>query len=684
MAKIYALSILLFITIPLSAKVIYVNLNATGQNNGTSWVDAFTNPNQALPTAQYGDEIWVAKGAYFPYPAAPVLSFVLVSGTKLLGGFNGTEITASQRDWTINETILYGDEPGFTWLNVIYGENTDSTTLLDGFTIRGGHADITLFGLPCSMSNGVDCIGGGISLYNNNPETPTMLRVRNCRFINNGALQGGGIAANFSGGSGGLIVEKCYFNGNGCNDLGGGIFIETGQHPQYKFRVDSCLFEYNDGYTATCISVGNTNHQLDLRISNSVFQFNKSYYSCAGVYFGNGSFARPVVENCSFFQNESGSTNQTIPGSGGALFGSNFKVVSCYFRENKANNGGAIAIGNGEIFNCVFERNWAKKEGGALRLGNKIYLINCTFIANKSGKVGGAIRNISSTQDTILNCIFVGNRAVERGNWLSSDFGKNYFANSMIDVANCDSLKEGLHPMYDTLTCGPNMLFNIDPQFRDTVTGDFRLRGCSPLINQGDSAWVARFNLLQDIAGGSRWQDGLPDIGAYETAKSAPIQVSASVTSSNNQNSNGSVVLDSLSGGTLPYQFDWSNGSMADSISQLAAGVYTVTVSDAEGCTSSWAFEVQQMVGIIQTAKLHNLLIYPNPARDWVDILIPQTEQGLSLEITDLLGKVIFSKVLQDPGELFRLNITQFDSGLFWVMLKKQERIKYVGQLIKQ
>jgi len=184
--------------------------------------------------------------------------------------------------------------------------------------------------------------------------------------------------------------------------------------------VDSCLFEYNDGNTSACISIHNTNHQLDLQITNTVFQFNKARYSCAGIYIGNGSYAKPVVENCIFYHNEAGGTNQ-----------------------------------------------------------------------------------------------------------MASNFGNDYVDYTLIDVENCDSLKDGLHPMYDTLTCGPNMLFNIDPLFRDTAAGDFRLRGCSPLINQGDSTWAARFGLLTDLGGNSRWQDGIPDIGAYETAKTNPLSQSS-------------------------------------------------------------------------------------------------------------------------------------------------------------
>ncbi len=42
-----------------------------------------------------------------------------------------------------------------------------------------------------------------------------------------------------------------------------------------------------------------------------------------------------------------------------------------------------------------------------------------------------------------------------------------------------------------------------------------------------------------------------------------------------------------VSGGTLPYAFSWSSGETSEDISSKAAGAYTVTVTDDNGCTSS-------------------------------------------------------------------------------------------------
>lgn len=57
-------------------------------------------------------------------------------------------------------------------------------------------------------------------------------------------------------------------------------------------------------------------------------------------------------------------------------------------------------------------------------------------------------------------------------------------------------------------------------------------------------------------------------------------------------NADGAIDV-TASGGNPPYSYSWSNGDTSEDLTELAAGIYTVTVTDANGCTAEGAFIVK-------------------------------------------------------------------------------------------
>jgi hypothetical protein len=51
-----------------------------------------------------------------------------------------------------------------------------------------------------------------------------------------------------------------------------------------------------------------------------------------------------------------------------------------------------------------------------------------------------------------------------------------------------------------------------------------------------------------------------------------------------------------VSGGTPPYAYAWSNGATSEDVAGLVAGSYSVTVTDAHACTMSTSFTVTQPI----------------------------------------------------------------------------------------
>src|ERR1700752_3196366 len=104
------LALLLCFAFFAKAQTIYVDINASGLNDGSSWTDAYTDLNAAIAAASSG-EIWVADGTYYTgISGNNAATFTLKNNVALYGGFDGNETMLSQRNPKVFLSILSGDQ----------------------------------------------------------------------------------------------------------------------------------------------------------------------------------------------------------------------------------------------------------------------------------------------------------------------------------------------------------------------------------------------------------------------------------------------------------------------------------------------------------------------------------------------------------------------------------------------
>lgn len=59
----------------------------------------------------------------------------------------------------------------------------------------------------------------------------------------------------------------------------------------------------------------------------------------------------------------------------------------------------------------------------------------------------------------------------------------------------------------------------------------------------------------------------------------------------------------SVKGGSLPYNFKWSNGATTEDLNGLSAGNYTVTITDAKGCVETLSAKVSSPAALTQSLE---------------------------------------------------------------------------------
>ncbi|MBT8189159.1 MAG: gliding motility-associated C-terminal domain-containing protein, partial [Bacteroidia bacterium] len=80
----------------------------------------------------------------------------------------------------------------------------------------------------------------------------------------------------------------------------------------------------------------------------------------------------------------------------------------------------------------------------------------------------------------------------------------------------------------------------------------------------------------------------------FEIIPAIPLVIDGEVSPVPCFNENGGSININISGGTGSYFTQWNGGENSETISNLAAGTYSVTVSDSEGCSVNENFEVSQ------------------------------------------------------------------------------------------
>jgi predicted outer membrane repeat protein len=419
-------------------KIIYVDDDANGLNDGSSWDNAYRYLQDALVDANSSAkpiEIHVAQGIYKPDEGGGVtlgdkwVTFQLISGVTLRGGYAGLgEPDPNTRDVEVYQTILSGDldgndvsrdltfeTPHEVWQSyadnsqcVVDGSSADSSAVLDGFMIMAGYRVPS--SVPDRDGTSPDSIGGGMR---NISGSPTII---NCTFEGNS-----GAVFNVANSSPAFL--DCRFVRNLAGE--GGAMVNWESNPE----IQGCVFEDNSALGdggAICFRGGSA------LIMTCRFSCNQAHHTGGAI---NNIGANIKLTDCELDRNQAG--GDIGQGAGGAMFtsgDSNTVIEECtFFRNESLAIGGCIYAEEGHLtlFKCVFNSNSTNGMGGSLALG--IYAnvsINKTTFESNRANLGSAVFNMTEALK-MERCIMVGNWAVNTG---SAVYGSE---KGLLQMNNC-------------------------------------------------------------------------------------------------------------------------------------------------------------------------------------------------------------------------------------------------------
>lgn len=511
---------------PSSRNILYVNKNVNGGNAiGNNWTNAIPELSTALnwaatnwnPTIDGALQIWVAQGIYTPVqPTNPAsvtvaerqVSFRMLSGVEVYGGFSGAETALSQRDWDNNLTIMSGDLGG--------DDDTENGIITDPATqVQGNNNTFQLV------------IGSGVD--------------------NTAILDG-------------LVITGAHSQGNTGNRVGGGINISAGSPILRNLDIVGNDIRYRGaGIAVTSGSDADAPHiRSHVIISNSKIRHNRNNAASQG--YGGGVFLQHRHTLAEFIDVEISNNSCLGAGAGGGMWvygGAKYTINRGVIRNNSLVTGSGAGIYNQEI---------NPEEGGEAILTN--VLIANNYITGTSGNRRGAgIYNIRSSP-VLTNVIITGNEVVSvpaangnaLGNWAGNNIASapilintivwgngsdpsrsiiNNGAGAGVSLESSTNLIEGTEHA-GTNVPGITIGMTVDDIFLDPANGDYRLLTGAPGINTGSNAKLWETIQLRDrhsnpmpapqdpawgtdLGGGSRIREGIVDVGVHEwTQPSTP------------------------------------------------------------------------------------------------------------------------------------------------------------------
>ena len=288
---------------------LFVDIDATGANNGLDWNNAFNSLQDAIDLARscMVDTIWVAEGTYKPSKTKTGNAsnannkdnvFFIDFDVVIQGGFQGFETHESQRDWIAFETILDGNigaqgTNADNCYTVVEYANCTNVSQMDGFTVRGGNSNgwsgstghgggFVIYSSPiirnCKVTGNYGYNGGAMAINNlSGNANPAVLH---CDIVNNSGGVSAGIIVNAYGGNLTPTIANSNFTGNSGSNGGAWAFYAYNGAANCQPEVYNCKVWNNSAQLGAALILRDAEATItNCSFSNNVGSLGKFYLS---------------------------------------------------------------------------------------------------------------------------------------------------------------------------------------------------------------------------------------------------------------------------------------------------------------------------------------------------------------------------------------------------------------------
>ncbi len=196
------------------------------------------------------------------------------------------------------------------------------------------------------------------------------------------------------------------------------------------------------------------------------------------------------------------------------------------------------------------------------------------------------------------------------------------------------------------------------------------VQGASPYSYEWDNGALTPD--LQDLDNGTYTifvTDDNGCISAISLDINEPTPISLNVFPTPPTNVNDGALTISPTGGTPPYMATWSNDDIGFTADSLSLGMYTVSITDGNGCMYSQTINLT-LTSTIEDETLTQFEVYPNPndGQFYIDLAFAKKEHA-TVRIFDVLGRELFVEYVVGTNAQVEIDVRRFAAGVYFAVL---------------
>jgi predicted RNase H-like HicB family nuclease len=252
------------------------------------------------------------------------------------------------------------------------------------------------------------------------------------------------------------------------------------------------------------------------------------------------------------------------------------------------------------------------------------------------------------------------------------DLTINNSSSSTVTITACDSFdwdgvtydSTGMYTNVYTGANGCDSTVTLDLTINNSSSSTVTITACDSFDWDG---------LTYDSTG--TYTNVYTDVNGCDSIVTLDLTINESPTVVINLNSGGDDLIATVTGGSAPYTYSWSDGGSTQSNlgMPLETGLYWVIVTDSLGCTSDTATYDYVSTNISEIFA-NEFNVYPNPSKGLLNIEFDNlVNKASSFSIVNILGDEIYTEKLENKFYSNQINLQKQPNGIYFIILKSSD-----------